>query len=159
LRDGDWREEENVMALEPVLEFMCQLIVAGRSAEEIADRMGKPVGWVEEVSGDKSVKARCSVLRKRGQPMDDETELWDENRILFARDRLTPLAFKTLEALMISDKTTPATRYKCAELILNYRTELKKEKQTSDDSTTRVYIGEEEAAYIAQVMKELKGGE
>lgn len=138
---------------DPIASLVIRLYTLGRSPEHISKRVNKPLGWVREVLA--HIPADVVVEAQEDQPVvDDGTEIWSEEWTQFAVERLTPVAFRTLEQVMRDPDASHAARVKAAELLLKFQPKLKENKEVDEEKITRLTLDDQTLRILQQISQE-----
>ena len=138
---------------DPIASLVIKLYTLGRSPGQISRRVNKPLGWVQEVIA--QIPADAEIETQPGlHGVDDGTEIWSEEWTQFAVERLTPVAFRTLESVMVDPEASHASRVKAAELLLRFQPKLKENTQVEEEKITRLTLDEQTLRILQQISQE-----
>lgn len=138
---------------DPIASLVVRLYTLGRSPDQICKRVNKPMGWVQEVIA--QIPADAVIEAQEDKPVvDDGTEIWNEEWTQFAVERLTPVAFRTLEQVMRDGNASHAARVKAAELLLRFQPKLKENKEVDEEKITRLTLDEQTLRILQQISQE-----
>lgn len=138
---------------DPIASLVIKLYTLGRSPTQISRRVNKPLGWVQEVIA--QIPPEAEIATQQGMDaVDDGTEIWSEEWTQFAVERLTPVAFRTLEQVMVDPEASHASRVKAAELLLRFQPKLKENKEVDEEKITRLTLDEQTLRILQQISQE-----
>lgn len=138
---------------DPVVQLTVDLYKLGRSPEAISNRIKKPVEWVRQIIMTLPAQAPVEIPNDQ-MIMDDNTELWNEEWTQYAVERLTPIAFKTLEEVMRDTSNSASARLNAALGILRYQPKLKEAKEIDEDKITRLQFDEQTLRILRDITQE-----
>lgn len=140
---------------DPTLDLVTTLFRLGRIPEEIARRINKPVGWVNQVINDKEMQER--IGDDPVEPLEDDgTEIWSGDAKRFHQERLVPLCFKVWEQTMNDPEASYASKLKAAESVMKYDMSLIDTTKGGEEKVTRIQFSDDQLALLARLQKEAK---
>jgi len=143
------------MMTDPILELVATLHKMGRDVETIARRVNKPVAWVNQVLNEQDMKLRVAKFTDDdGEMVDDGTVLWNDEYKSYAVERLTPIAFKTLELVMRDGNASTSSRVKAAELLLKYQPSLKENTKVDEEKNTYIQFNSSDLETLQRLQDE-----
>lgn len=138
---------------DPVAQLVIDLYKLGRSPEAISNRIKKPVEWIRQII--MTIPPQTPLEKIAETPvMDDDTELWNEEWTQYAVERLTPVAFRTLEQVMRDEGNSASARLNAALGILRYQPKLKEAKEIDEDKVTRLQFDEQTLRILKDITQE-----
>ena len=140
------------MMSDPILELVATLHKLGRPVAQIARRVNKPVGWVNKALNEHEFQLRVAQFEE--DVVDDGTELWNEDSTNYAVERLTPVAFRTLEGIMRDEKASASSRVKASELLLKYQPKLKEVEKIDEERITHIQFRPEDVLLLERLQRE-----
>lgn len=120
------------MILDPMYNLIANLSKRGRSAEEIARRVNKPVGWVVEVLDEPAVKEFLGGSDVPDEDVD-EVEIWSDEKKAYERERMAPLRYRTWESILRDPEANDTAKLKVIEQMMKYDQDLVVKDDGSDE--------------------------
>ena len=122
-------------------EQLALMLMKGRSAEYIANRLKKTVTWVEEAARHPDVIERCTEMRGVELAERKEADLWDKERIGLEIQGDTPHMLAQARKIALSDTAADNNKLKAIELWLKYNEEMPQVRDADDGNQERgIYI-------------------
>lgn len=141
---------------DPIEALVIRLYRLGRTPAQISKRVAKNEAWVQQVI--MTIPPLEAIPEQDDNPIiDEETEIWSEEWINYAVERLTPKGFRVLEQVMDSPTASESSKLKAAELLFRYQPKMKEAAPVNEEKTTRVQLDAQTLRILEQIAKEEMG--